>query len=164
MTVTASAPASRQSGFNKFMSAWLDSPLGFLAGSVVLIKYTGRVSGRARRLPVNCELFENGFLIRVGKPEEKTWWRNFRQPWPIEIVRKGRRIRGSAVVALGSTGTGQRVAAEYFVKHRGAAKRAGLPNLHRGELPTPEQLQAAAGSMVFVIVNTDAVARRKGRR
>jgi hypothetical protein len=164
MTATAPAPTTGQSPFNRFMAAWLDSPLGFLAGGVVLIRYTGRVSGHPRRLPVGCQLFENGFLIRVGKPETKKWWRNFRQPWPIEIVRKGRHIRGSAVAVLGSTGSGQRVAAEYFVKHRGAAKRAGLPKLHKGELPTAEQLQAAAAPMVFVVVSTDAAPRRKGRR
>jgi hypothetical protein len=59
------------------MVRWLASPLGVLSGKVVLIRYTGRVSGLPRQLPVNAEPFEGGYLIRVGKFERKTWWLNF---------------------------------------------------------------------------------------
>lgn len=155
-TPSAAPAAARPSRFNRFMARWLSSPFGVLSGRAVLIRYVGRVTGKQRQLPVNCQKFENGFLIRVGRPESKKWWRNFRSPWPIEIVRKGRRIRGSAVVVLGSTGSGQRLAADYFSAHHGAARRAGLPRMHKGELPTPEALQTAAGSLVFVVVTPDA--------
>jgi hypothetical protein len=104
---------------------------------------------------VNWFPYEKGFLIRVGRPEEKRWWRNFREPWPVEVVRKGRVIRGSAVVVPGSTGSGQRIAADYFAAHHGAAKRAGLRKMHKGELPTPEALRAAAAGLVFVVVTPD---------
>ena len=70
-------------------------------------------------------------------------------------MRKGRRIRGSAVVFQGSTGGGQRLAADYFAAHHGAAKRVGLHRMHKGELPTPEALQAAAGSLVFLVVTPE---------
>ncbi|MGD0018643.1 MAG: hypothetical protein ABSD62_05260 [Candidatus Limnocylindrales bacterium] len=145
----------QQSRFNRFMARWLASPFGVLSGRVVLVRYTGRVSGLPRQLPVNCEPFEGGYLIRVGRPEQKSWWRNFTSPWPIEIVRKGRRIPGSAVVVPGTTGRGQRIAADYFATHHGAAKRAGLPKMHKGELPTPEALQAAAATLVFVVVTPE---------
>jgi hypothetical protein len=138
------------------MARFLASPLGVLSGRVVLVRYVGRVSGQQRQLPVNCQRYENGYLIRVGRSEQKRWWRNFREPWPIEIVRKGRRIRGSGVVVLGSTGSGQRLAADYFAAHHGAARRAGLPRMHKGELPTPEALQTAAAQLVFVIVTPEA--------
>ncbi len=157
MTVATPEPGGGpQSRFNRFMARWLASPLGALSGRVVLVRYIGRVSGLPRQLPVNCEPFENGYLIRVGKPEQKTWWRNFHSPWPIEIVRKGRRIRGSGVAVLGSTGSGQRLAADYFTTHHGAARRAGLPKMHKGELPTPEALQAAAATLVFIVVTPEA--------
>ena len=97
-TAASGGTGARESRFNRFLVRWLTSPLGGLSGRVVLVRYTGRVSGLPRRLPVNCEPFESGFLIRVGKPEQKRWWRNFRSPWPMELVRKGRRISGSAVV------------------------------------------------------------------
>jgi hypothetical protein len=156
MSTPSAAPAStRQSRFNRFIARWLSSPCGVLSGRAVLVRYVGRVSGQQRQLPVNSQKFDNGFLIRVGRPESKKWWRNFRSPWPIEIVRKGRRIRGSAVVVLGSTGRGQRLAADYFSAHHGAARRAGLPRMHKGELPTPEALQTAAAQLVFVLVTPD---------
>jgi hypothetical protein len=73
----------------------------------------------------------------------------------VELVRKGRRIRGSAVAVSGTTGNGQRIAADYFTRHHGAARRAGLPKMHKGELPSPEALQAAAAQLVFVVVTPD---------
>ena len=143
---------AQQSRFNRFMARWLASPFGALSGRVVLVRYTGRHSGLPRQLPVNCEPFEGGYLIRVGRPESKTWWRNFTSPWPIELVRKGRRIEGSAVAVSGRTGNGQRIAADYFATHHGAAKRAGLPKLPKGQLPSAEALQAAAATLVFIVV------------
>lgn len=151
----AGGTVARQSRFNGIMVRWLASPFGALSGRVVLVRYTGRTSGLSRQLPVNCEPFEAGYLIRVGGPDQKNWWRNFSQPWPIELVRKGRRIRGSAVAVPGTTGRGQRIAAGYFATHHGAAKRAGLPKMHKGELPTPEALQAAAATLVFVVVTPE---------
>jgi hypothetical protein len=73
----------------------------------------------------------------------------------VELVRKGRWIRGSAVAVPGTTGSGQRIAADYFATHHGAAKRAGLLRMHKGELPTPEALQAAAATLVFVVVTPE---------
>ena len=143
---------SRTTGFNRFMVRWLRSPLGVLSGGVVLVRYTGRVSGQQRELPVQASRYENGHLIRVGRPEQKTWWRNFGEPWPIELVSGGRVVRGLGTVALGSSGRGQRLAADYFTEHHGAARRAGLPRLDKGQIPSPEALAAAAREMVFVVV------------
>jgi hypothetical protein len=155
-TTTTATGGARPSRFSRFMVRWLASPFGALSGGVVLVRYVGRKSGLARQLPVNCEPFENGYLIRVGRPEQKTWWRNFTSPWPLEIVRHGRRIRGSAVVVSGATGNGQRIAADYFTRHHGAARRAGLPRMHKGELPSPETLQAAAATLSFVVVTPES--------
>jgi hypothetical protein len=145
----------RQTRFNRFLMWWLASPFGALSGKVVLLRYTGRVSGLPRQIPLNAEPFERGYLIHVGKFERKQWWRNFRSPWPAQIVRKGRRIRGSAVVVPGTTADGKRIAAGYFADHVGAARRAGLPKLAKGEHPTPEALQTAAATLVFVIFTPD---------
>ena len=150
-----SAAVPGQSRFSRFLMRWLASPFGVLAGRVVLIRYTGRVTGLPRQLPVNAEPFQGGYLIHVGKFERKKWWRNFRSPWPVQMVRKGRRIHGSAVVIPGTTGDGQRMAADYFTRRHGAARRAGLPKMHKGEQPSPEALQAAAASLIFVVITPD---------
>jgi hypothetical protein len=157
MATVSPAPASgrRNTRFNRFLMWWLGSPFGVFSGRVVLLRYTGRVSGLPRQLPVNAEPFEGGYLIRVSKFEQKKWWRNFRSPWPVDLVRRGRRTRGSAAVIPGTTGDGQRIAADYFAGHHGAARRAGLPRLPKGELPSAEALQAAAATVIFVIVTPD---------
>jgi len=152
----AEALPARQSRFNRFMTRWLASPLGFLSGRVVLVRYTGCVSGLQRQLPVNAATYEDGYLIRVGYPERKRWWRNFIEPRPIELVRGGRVVIGTAVAVAGTTGRGQRIATDYFTVHHGQAKRAGLPRMHKGEQPTPEALQAAASPLVFVVVTPRA--------
>jgi hypothetical protein len=59
------------------------------------------------------------------------------------------------VAVPGTTGRGQRIAADYFATHHGAAKRAGLPRMWKGEEATPEQLQAAAASLVFIVVTPE---------
>jgi hypothetical protein len=154
MTTTAKTPEgeSRQSRFNRFMANWLASPLGSVSGRMILLRYVGRVSGLPRQLPVNFDEYEGSYLIGVGRPERKKWWRNFTEPRPIELVRGRRVVSGSAVAVPGTTGRGQRIAADYFAAHHGAAKRAGLPKMRKGEVPTPEALQEAASKMVFVIV------------
>jgi hypothetical protein len=148
-------PARTQSRFNRFFARWLASPLGGLSGRAVLVRYTGRVSGQPRRLPVNCGPHENGYLIRVGRPEQKRWWRNFTSPWPIELVKGRRVIHGTAVAVPGNTERGLEIATGYFTTHHGAAKRAGLPRLHKGEQATPEALRAAAATLVFVVVTAE---------
>ena len=149
---TGRPPMSR---FNRFFVRWLSSPLGFLSGRAVLVRYHGRISGKRYQLPVNATPYEGGTLIRVGKPEGKIWWRNFTSPWPIELVRGRRIVRGSGVVIAGATGRGQTIAADYFATHSGAARRAGLPRARDGKAPTAEQLQAAAANLVFLFVTPE---------
>ena len=162
-TVPGPAPASGRvksiSRFNRFMVRLMSSPLAGLAGgNVVLIRYKGHTSGLDRALPVNAWNYENGLLIRVGRPEQKSWWRNFRTAWPIEIVRRGRVTKGTGLAVDGGTERGRQIAADYFSTHRGAAKRAGLPRLPKRQRRTLEEVADAAKSMVFVVVTPEAAA------
>jgi hypothetical protein len=152
----ASQPATpSRSRFNRFFTRWLASPFGGMSGGAMLVRYAGRASGRRYALPVRPASHDDGYLIRVGHPETKVWWRNFTAPWPIELVRGPRVLHGMGVVVLGSTGRGQAIARDWFTTHHGAAKRSGLPRFWKGEEVTPEQLQAAASNMVFVVVTPD---------
>jgi len=49
--------------------------------------------------------------IGVGWPERKVWWRNLRQPAPVEIRIRGRTYAGMAV-AEGDEHSGVRVIVE----------------------------------------------------
>jgi deazaflavin-dependent oxidoreductase (nitroreductase family) len=48
-----------------------------LSGSVLLLAYTGRRSGVHRELPVMYAELGDRFVVIVGQPDTKTWWRNF---------------------------------------------------------------------------------------
>jgi hypothetical protein len=154
----ATAEAPQVPGFARFMIWFMRSPFAGLAGGLVLVRYTGRRSGLARQLPVGVERYEKGWLIRVGRPQEKRWWRNFTEPAPIELVRGRRVIRGTGVVVLGTTEPGRRIAEAEFARHGGYARRAGLARLPKGEGHSPAEVAAAAAPLVFVMVTPDGAA------
>lgn len=90
---------------NLFVIGLLRSPFHRLAsGSLLLITYRGRRSGRRFTIPVMYAEREGTLTIFVGHPERKTWWRNLRDGAEVEVRLRGRRLRGQAtVVAAGET-------------------------------------------------------------
>lgn len=84
---------------NLFMIALLRSPLHCLAsGSLVLITYRGRSSGRRFTLPVLYAEHDATLTIFVGHPEQKQWWRNLRGGADVDVWLRGRRERRRADV------------------------------------------------------------------
>jgi hypothetical protein len=94
---------------NPLLKALLRSPLHRLAsGSLALITVTGRRSERRYTFPVGYERRDDRVTIGVGWPERKLWWRNLRDPAPVEILIGGRTYTGTAV-AEGDEASGVRV-------------------------------------------------------
>jgi hypothetical protein len=58
------------------------------------LRYTGRRSGRAVSLPVQYARHGTAVVVYVGDAAGKTWWRNFAQPYPVEVVIRGDRYHG----------------------------------------------------------------------
>lgn len=84
-------------------SAIRHRPHGRLAGSVGLITYQGRVTGREYTVPVECAPAGAGHYVVVpNEPAHKTWWRNFRQPTAVQLLIAGRQLRGRAVLLSGA--------------------------------------------------------------
>lgn len=150
------APSGGNRFFNRLVGGLLATPLGRLGGGLAMVRYKGRVSGQQRQLPVYLRPIEGGYLIRVGRAEQKNWWRNFRTAWPIEIAHHGRVIRGTGLAVSGETQQGRQMAADFFAANRSAARRAGLPRLKKGERQAPDAVAAAAAGMVFVVVTPKA--------
>jgi len=71
---------------------------GVLSHSVVMMKFTGRKSGKEFVTPVGYNKFGNTFLIALSDTRNRKWWLNYRDPWPMEIQYRGKWIRGKAVV------------------------------------------------------------------
>jgi deazaflavin-dependent oxidoreductase (nitroreductase family) len=78
---------------NPVVRAVLRSPAHrLLSGSVLLLEYTGRRSGRLRALPVMYAPAGEDLVVMAGHPATKSWWRNFDlDPRPVQVtVRSGR--------------------------------------------------------------------------
>lgn len=72
---------------NAVVGAVLRSPVhGMLSGSTALVRYTGRRSGRQVVTPVQYAPLGDDVVILVGRPETKTWWRNFRHDRALEVL------------------------------------------------------------------------------
>ncbi len=70
---------------------------GMLSGSLVGLGYTGRRSGRVRRLPAMYARSGRDLVIVAADPQTKTWWRNFDAgPRPVTVLLRGRLERATA--------------------------------------------------------------------
>jgi len=77
----------------------------FLGGTIAMITYTGRKSGRAISLPVGYQRSGDDIVIAVGMPDAKTWWRNFLGDGaPLTITLDGRDRTGHAVARRDDNG------------------------------------------------------------
>jgi len=55
--------------------------------SMVVVRYTGRRSGKSFETPVNYQRSGDEIAIRVMAPDSKNWWRNFTgDGGPITLV------------------------------------------------------------------------------
>jgi deazaflavin-dependent oxidoreductase (nitroreductase family) len=69
---------------------------GLLSASLLLIAYRGRKSGREYRLPVQYAQDGGYVFIIPGQPEQKTWWRNFKEETPVTVSLRGKTLDGKA--------------------------------------------------------------------
>ena len=86
---------------NRFVRAVLDSPAHrLLSGSTDVVRYRGRRSGREYATPTQYARRGNDLIILVGRPDTKSWWRNFREERDLDVLVKGRwmPMTGRAVV------------------------------------------------------------------
>jgi F420H(2)-dependent quinone reductase len=86
---------------NQIVSLLLRSPLHrLLSGSMDVVRYTGRRSGRQFSTPTQYVQRGDDIIVLVGRPETKTWWRTFRTEHDIDVLVRGRWLpmKGRAVV------------------------------------------------------------------
>ena len=86
---------------NRIVQWLLQSPAHrVLSGSTDLVRYQGRRSGRTIITPTQYATSGDDLVILVGRPDTKTWWRNFRDRNDIDVLVKGswRAMTARAVV------------------------------------------------------------------
>jgi hypothetical protein len=82
---------------NRLMLPYLRSTAGRRAGRrFAVIEYEGRRSGKRRELVTGYVRDGRTVRIRVGQAKDKTWWRNFSTPHPMDIRLAGKDHRGTA--------------------------------------------------------------------
>ena len=94
-----------------------------LPSGLTEISYTGPVSGRAIRLPASSVMDGSRFVVVAGRPEQKQWWRAFRDPQPARLVRAGSRYDVNGHVLAGAQRS--RALAAYLVAHPSSRRGIG---------------------------------------
>ena len=90
--------------FNPMVTAILRSRLHMLlSGALCVVSWSGRTSGRRFSIPTGYQREGDDVVVMLTKPGEKRWWKNFRSPWPAELLLAGReRTAMGELVAPGS--------------------------------------------------------------
>lgn len=138
MTRVGVAARRRVPLYNRAVLAVLRSPAHrVLDRSLVALRVRGRVSGSWFELPAMYAEDAVGIVVVPGRWEQKRWWRNLLRPAPVEVLLRGRRLRGEGVVLRpGQDGYGEALAA-----YQARWRRVRLP----GAQPVVRILLAGAG-------------------
>jgi hypothetical protein len=92
---------------NALVRPFVASPLGrrLVGGTLTMVTYRGRRSGRVVSIPVGYEHDGDEVRIGVALPDQKSWWRNFTgDGHPIAIRLDGVDRTGHAVARRGDDG------------------------------------------------------------
>jgi hypothetical protein len=73
--------------FNPLVMALLRSRFHGLASKALLVvSWSGRKTGRRFSIPTGYQRDAGDVIVLLSKPGEKTWWKNFRSPWPADLL------------------------------------------------------------------------------
>jgi hypothetical protein len=111
---------------NTLVIALLRSPLHrLLSGSTDVIRYTGRRTGQQHEVPTQFARHDDDVIVLVGRPERKTWWKNFRTERDVELLldRQWVPMRAVAVVGDDEPNTAARLLDAYVLRFPKAVRR-----------------------------------------
>lgn len=138
---------------NPLMTLLLRSPLHpLVSGSLLLLTFTGRRSGREYTTPVGYEQ-RDGALF-VTSQTDRTWWRNLHGGAEVTVRLRGERRKGRADVVVDD-----RAVAEYvhgFLERHGveSASRIAL-SIDAVGVPDVETLAAGLEDVVVIEIQLD---------
>lgn len=121
---------------NRVVCAVLRSPAHrLLSGSVALVHYRGRRTGRDITTPVQYVRDGHRVVLNAGRPRTKTWWRNFTSSHPLDICIEGKWTPMTGVAVDGSADP---------------ARAAKLAELYLHRFPRTNVAAATVAGCVFV--------------
>jgi hypothetical protein len=93
---------------------------------LTLITVTGHRSGRRYTIPVGYVETSNGVIVLVNDAPSKTWWRNYLNSGPIEVLLRGVGRNGEARALAPASDEFRRCADECFRRSRLIARLFGI--------------------------------------
>jgi deazaflavin-dependent oxidoreductase (nitroreductase family) len=139
---------------NPFVRFILRSPFHRLfSGSIMLITYQGRKSGRTYTLPVQYARTDGTLAVVPGAAEVKTWWRNLRGGASVRLRLCGQDLNARAEVLMGEANHEAFAGALSAYLHRfpAAARRYQVRRAPDGSFDATD-LKAAAVQTIVVRV------------
>jgi hypothetical protein len=86
MKLARQSSALANASANKILIPTLESRAGRRLGRhLAVVDYDGRRTGEHHRLVTMYSVEGTTARITVGRPEWKTWWRNFSDPHPVRL-------------------------------------------------------------------------------
>ena len=137
---------------NPLISWILRSPLHFLLSpGLMLITVTGRRSGRRYTIPVGYQRDAEGLVVMVSYARRKQWWRNYREPGPMALQLRGRRVLARAQLVPPGSDEFRRAAEHSFRRMPWLGGQFGI-DVRRGTGLTDAQVEhlGAEGAIVRV--------------
>ena len=133
---------------NPAMKALLRSPLhGLVSGSLLLVTFTGRRSGREYTTPVGYEQVDG--TLYVTSQTDRVWWKNLRGGADVTVHLRGEARAGHAEVIEDDEAVADYVLG--FVERHGADSVGRLAlSFPEGEVPDRDALAAGLGEVAVV--------------
>ncbi|HVN86540.1 MAG TPA: nitroreductase/quinone reductase family protein [Candidatus Binatia bacterium] len=129
---------------NPLVSAILRSRVHWLLSpGLMLITVTGRKSGRRYTIPVGYLQTADAIIILISEAPSKMWWRNYRDEGPIEVLLRGRRRGGRALLVQPTSPEFRARADAGFRRSRFIARIFGIDFDPRGGLSNAQVEQLA---------------------
>ncbi len=75
-----------------------------ISTQLMLVKFTGRKSGREFTTPMAYHEFNGTIIIALAETKSRQWWRNYRDVWPMAVLIKGQWKSGYASVVKPTNG------------------------------------------------------------
>ena len=123
-----------------------------LSGQLVLITYTGRISGVKHTLPVRYAKSGNELIVISGYHQYKKWWRNLRQQSTVNVCYRGEWIQTTATAYEGDASVVVPRLEAYLKRFPASARIRGLTLDPSGNIQDSEKLREAAKKAVIVII------------
>ena len=122
--------------------------------STMMLGYVGPRSGRHISFPVGYRMHGDHIAVLASEARRKTWWRNFREPGEVDLLLRGRRRRGRAVL-VSPEDPFFRESVEEVLRRVPGMPRVFKVDFDRAQGLTPAQIAQLGGEIACVRVTLE---------